>query len=257
MTMKFLNFIGVLVVLVCISCSSHKQVNSNAGSQIFEPLETLAAEPQFTLGPGDNITISVWRNEDLGRTVLLDPSGKIRMPLAGEIEASGMTVSQLNKEITTRLTKYIKDPFVDVNIVTITSRKIHVMGEVRTPGTFSNNRPIPAWEAVSQAGGFTKDANEKKLLLVKFKDGEASISVLELDFEKMYENGMIKADYYLKNGDLLYVPETMISNFEKFMVRLNNIIAPIYTLERMIYIAPDVIDILSGKDIDNRPTIAQ
>jgi polysaccharide export outer membrane protein len=241
-----------------MSCASGpKQVNSNAESPVPEPPEAVAGEPQFTLGPGDNITISVWRNEDLHRTVSLDPSGKIRMPLAGEIDASGMTVSQLNEEITRRLAEYIKNPSVDVNVVTMKSRKIHVMGQVRNPGTFANDRPVPAWEAVLQAGGFTSDANERKLLLVKFKDGEASVSVLELDFEKMYENGMIKADYYLKDGDLLYVPEALISSIEKFMTRLNNIIAPIYNLERMIYLGPDVIDILSGKDINRSPIIAQ
>jgi len=257
MIMKFFQFIWVVILLTCIGCSSHKAEAPTTKSITVENPRALSDSSEFTLGPGDQIAISVWRNVDLDRSVTLDPSGKIRIPLAGEIDASCMTVSQLNKEIEARLSKYIDNPFVDINVTSISSRKIHVMGEIRSPGTFSYTEQIPAWEAVSKAGGFTDDANNKNLLLVRVKGGEASISLLELDFEKIFETGMIKGNYYLQNGDILYVPETNIASVEKFMIRLNNIITPIYTIERMIYLAPDVIDILSGKEIKRQTTIAQ
>lgn len=249
--MKFFQFIGVLILLLILSCSSHKPLDSDMKPITAENPLTLSDTSEFTLGPGDEITVSVWRNEDLGRSVKLDPSGKIRMPLAGEISASGMTVSVLNKEITSRLSRYIKDPFIDINLTSISSRKIHILGEVKSPGTFSYITQLPVWEAVSKAGGFTDNANNKNLLIVRVKDGEASVSVLELDFKKIFKNGSIKGDYYLKNGDILYVPETKIASIENFMIRLNNIISPIYTIQRMINITPNVIDALEGNGSNN------
>ena len=220
-------------------------------------LGTISDSSEFTLGPGDKISVSVWRNTDLDRSLTLDPSGKIRMPLAGELNVSGMTVSDLNKEITSRLSKYISDPFVDINVTSIASRRVHIMGEVKSPGTFSYTDQIPVWEAVSKAGGFTDDANVSNLLLVRVKEGKAIVSALELDFKKIFKNGMITGDYYLTNGDILYIPETNIAGIEKFMNRLNSIISPINTIERSIYLAPEVIDILSGKTIDSDVVVSQ
>ena len=117
-----------------------------------------------------------------------------------------MTVSDLTKEITERLSKYIKTPQVGVDIDNIASQKIYVMGEVNSPGTFSYTERIPLWEAISNAGGFTNDANDKNFILVRIKDEEAFISVVSLNFEELFESGVLKGDYYLKNGDVLYVP---------------------------------------------------
>lgn len=248
MIKRILGTVVVLMILTCFSCVTNNQpepVSKIEGAGLSD--ETPETET-FTLGPGDEIVVNVWRNDDLGRTVTIDSSGKIRLPLVGEIKASGLTAAQLNEQITSRLSTYITNPFVDVNIVSINSRKVHVMGEVRSPGSFTYERRIPVWEAVAKAGGFTDDANKKKLLLVEVENGEAQLTILTLDFEEMVEKGAIKKAYYLKNGAILYIPETRIASIEEFMVRLNNIVSPIHTIQKMITITPNVIDAISGED---------
>jgi polysaccharide export outer membrane protein len=222
--------LGSFILLIFISCAANPPTDP-----VVKPLviENHQAEPKAS-------------ELILDRAIIIGPSGKINMPLAGEIGASGLTVSKLRLEITKRLSKFINDPMVSVNVTTIASQKVHVMGEVRSPGTFMYIERMPVWEAVSTAGGFTDDANSKNLLLVRVKDREASISVISLDFEKVFEEGKIKGDYYLKNGDVLYVVEKKIANAENFMMRLSNIIAPIYTIQRMITIWPNLIDALEG-----------
>ncbi len=252
-----LSFVVILFMfLSCTGCATteNRRVQS---VNIVEKQQRMLSSPGFVLGAGDTIDIRVWRNDDLNRNVTLDPSGKIRIPLVGELLASGMSVLELNEEITSRLSMFITKPFVDINVTSISSRKVHVLGEVQSPGTFPYVEQLAVWEAVSKAGGFTEDADNNNLFLVKVKDGKASVAVLELDFKKMLTNGIVNNNYYLDNGDILYVSEKDIVGVEKFMIRLSNILLPIQTIERIIYLAPDVIDILTGKAIDGRAVITQ
>jgi len=238
--------LGNFILLIFISCTATPPTEPLVKPLIIEDHQAEPKASELILGPGDQISINVWRNTELDRAITIGPSGKISMPLAGEIDASGLTVSKLRLEITKRLSKFINDPMVSVNVTKIASQKVHVMGEVKSPGTFLYIERMPVWEALSSAGGFTGDANKKNLLLVRVKDREASISIISLDFEKIFEEGKIKGGYYLKNGDILYVVEKKIASAEKFMMRLTNIIAPIYTIQRMITIWPNLIDALEG-----------
>ncbi|WP_186441678.1 polysaccharide biosynthesis/export family protein [Desulfamplus magnetovallimortis] len=246
---KYLFFLFPTVILLTFSCSNHigKDISINSPSQLPSSAieQPSSASSEFVLGTNDKIDITVWRNADLNRSLVIDPAGMIRIPLAGEIRASGKTVSELNQEITSRLSKYIVEPHVDVNIVSISSRKVHVMGEVNSPGTFGYTEDIPVWEALAKAGGFSDDANRENILVVRVEDGEATVSALSLDFEKLIEDGMMNRSYYLKNRDILYVPEVKIASIEKFMKRFSAILEPLISVERAIYLAPDVVDILS------------
>lgn len=245
---KYILLHGILifVLIACVSCSNiSPQMPEGKTIKIENPAPN-SGKPAFTLGPEDQISVRVWRNSDLDRTFTIGPSGIINFPLAGEIDASGKTTAQLNKEITARLSKYITQPYVDVNINTVASRKIHVLGQVKSPGTFNYTDRIAVWEAISKAGGFTENANKLKYLLVRIKNNDAYISVQSLDFQKIFENGVLQGEYDLKNGDIIYVPEVRIASIERFMQRLNTIITPLYTIQRMITITPNMMNAIHG-----------
>ncbi|MDY7031719.1 MAG: polysaccharide biosynthesis/export family protein [Thermodesulfobacteriota bacterium] len=201
----------------------------------------------FNLGSGDRIAIKVWRNDDLNREVQIDPSGNIYFPLAGEIHASGLTISQLREEITKRLSKYLINPYVDVNVSNLSSQKIHVLGEVRSPGTFTLEPDTMAWEAVSKAGGFTTDANKKKVLLVRANENDQA-TIKTLNIHDIFKHGTISRDMYLKNDDVIYVMPTFIANLARFMTQLNSIINPFVNVERGIVLYPDAADVLRGQE---------
>ena len=168
--------IWVLPFLLIISCSSQNRVKDSSGDKgVIAKQEEPSPPSPFILGSGDEITFNVWRNEDLKRTVKIDPSGNIHLPLAGEIMASGLTIPQLREEVTLRLSKYIINPQVDINVSTLRSKKFHIFGEVRSPGTFTLDQKILVWEGISKAGGFTNDASEKSVLLVRSEKGVVKV----------------------------------------------------------------------------------
>lgn len=241
---RYRQLILFLPLFLILSCSSDK-----GSEKVVIRQQEMAPPTPFVLGPGDELTFNVWRHDTLERNVQIDPSGNIYLPLVGEMKASGLTIVQLRKKISSRLSKYIVNPQVDISVSSLQSQKVHVLGEVNSPGSFVLDRRMLVWEAISLAQGFTNDANKDEVLLVRSEDGFARITALNLDIEEMLENGNLKQDFSLKNGDLLYIPPSTIADIERFMVRLNNIISPILSVERGIIMSQDVANVLKGKDI--------
>jgi len=246
--MNYLQAFIIFVLFFTISCSGHQAVIKDTDGEkgLVDRQSDALDLSSFILGSGDEISINVWRNEDLKRTVQIDPSGNIYVPLAGKVEASGLTIFQLREKIVSGLSKYLVDPQVDINVFSLKSRKIHILGEVKSPGTFILDQNMLAWEAISQAGGFTTDANQKKVLLVRNEKGVARVAALNI--HDMLKTGKIDQDIHLRSGDVVYVPPSFIANLERFMIRFNNIISPFVTLERGIILGPEAVDVLRGKE---------
>ena len=253
--MKYRELIWLLSLLLIVSCSSNRIVKGPKGTNdIFVNKEEGFQLPAFILGPGDEITINVWRNDDLSKDVQIDPSGNIYLPLVGEIKASGLTIAQLRENMTTQLSKYFINPQVDINVLTLKSQKVHVFGEVRSPGTYTMDQNLFAWEVISEAGGFTSDANRKKVLLVRTKDGVPTVAALNI--QDMLKKGKLAQNVYLKSGDIIYVTPSFIANLERFMSRFNTIISPFVSLERGIVLYPDARDVLRGEEEDQEIIVA-
>lgn len=241
---RYCQLIVFLTLCLILSCSSDKGAEKVAMSKQRMPPPT-----PFVLGSGDELTFNVWRHDNLERTVQIDPSGNIYLPLVGEMKASGLTIPQLRTEITSRLSKYIVNPQVDISVSSLQSQKVHVLGEVVSPGSFVLDHRMLVWEAIAQAEGFTADANKDAVLLVRSENGFARITALDLDIEELLEHGGLTEDFILKNGDLLYIPPSTIANVERFMTRLNNILSPFLNIERGIIMSQDVRNVIKGKDI--------
>ena len=241
---RYHQFILFLPLFLILSCSADKPAEKIVVSQ-----KDIGSPTPFVLGQSDEIIFNVWRHDNLQRTVQIDPSGNLYLPLVGQIKASGLTIPQLRKKIFLRLSKYIINPQVDISVSRLKSQKIHILGEVNAPGSFTLDRRMLVWEAISEAKGFTNDANKKSVLLVRSEDGFARITALNLDIQKMLKNGGLKQDFSLRNGDLIYVPPSTIANVERFMLRLKNIISLITEVERGIIMSQDVYKALRGEDI--------
>lgn len=246
--LRYVQIVWLLPLFLLISCSSTPVVKDvSAGSGVLKSdVKEKTQDPfLFILGPRDEIVVNVWRNDDLKRTVQIDPSGNIQFPLIGELKASGLTIVQLREKMSVLLSEHIINPQVDISVASLKSTKVYVLGEVKTPGTFDWRSGMLAWEGISQAGGFTTDANEDKILLVRSEDGKAAIKALNL--RGMLKGENLTQDVYLRNGDVVYVVPLVIADVQRFMNRLNNIIAPIVNIESGIALWPQVRDVLQGK----------
>jgi polysaccharide export outer membrane protein len=121
--------------------------------------ETGELSPGYVLGPGDEIRVSVVDLDDIGRyPIRIDLRGTIDLPIAGRLDAAGMTAEQLEAKIAERLSSYLQKPDVTVAITDMNGQPVTVLGSVQQPGVQQVQGRKTLMEVVSQAGGLSPDA---------------------------------------------------------------------------------------------------
>jgi polysaccharide export outer membrane protein len=166
---------------------------------------------EYRVGPEDVIEIAVWRDENLSKTAVIRPDGKITLNMIGEIVASKKTSRELEQEIHTALAKFIDPPpQVSVTVKEIHSPKISVLGFVTKPGLIVIKQKTTVLGAISAAGGFAEWADQKNVVVIR--DGKSGPEQFKLNLKSMLEGekdpkGNKPTIFYVEPGDTIYVHE--------------------------------------------------
>jgi polysaccharide export outer membrane protein len=160
--------------------------------------------PTYGLQPGDIIRVSVWREEQLDQGVLVRPDGGISFPLAGDLNASGMTIQEVTDAIADRLSQFIPNPVVTVSLQENTGNRIYVTGRVEQPGVFLVNRPVDVMQAIAMAGGLTPFADKDGIKILRRK-GSAQIAI-PFNYKLVQKGKSLPQNIMLEAGDTLVVP---------------------------------------------------
>lgn len=126
-----------------------------------------AADADYTLGIDDVLAISVWRENDLTRSVQVRADGKITFPLAGQVQAAGLTCQQLQQRLTELLRRDLRSPEVSVSVQEARSQRINVLGMVTRPGMYPLQKPMTVLDALALAGGFRPFAKTRKIFVLR------------------------------------------------------------------------------------------
>ena len=179
-----------------------------AGAMVVEmfavPLAAQQALPDYTLQPGDQIDVSVWREEDLQRSILIRPDGKFSFPLVGEILAVNRTPAQVQAEITQKLLLYIPEAVVTVTVTGIEGNRVYVIGQVQRPGAIVMNPKINVLQALSLAGGGTAFASLNNIIVVR--GGGADQQTLSFRYDDVARGRNLEQNVLLEAGDVIIVP---------------------------------------------------
>ncbi|MFH1146274.1 MAG: polysaccharide biosynthesis/export family protein [Pseudomonadota bacterium] len=159
---------------------------------------------QYVLGPEDVLQISVWKDQELTREVIVDPDGHFSFPLAGQISAAGRTVPEIETELREKLAVYVSEPVVTVLLRKVQSYKIYVIGKVSRPGFFVLGDRINVMQALSMAGGLTPFASPGKIVVLR--EGEKGQQRFSFDYDDVAEGESLEQNIELKNGDVVVVP---------------------------------------------------
>jgi polysaccharide export outer membrane protein len=166
---------------------------------------------EYMIGPGDVIQVIVWDHPELtipagsfrdaetsGQQVGED--GYMFYPYVGMVKAAGMNVAALRDVLTDRLSRYIQNPQLDVRVIGFRSKRVYVVGEVRTPGVLPlNDLPMTIADAISLSGGLTPNAWKSGVNVSR--NGK----VYEIDLKALYDFADSSQNLMLRHGDIVNV----------------------------------------------------
>ena len=134
--------------------------------------------PDFAVGPGDLLEISVPDMEQLkDREARISASGKIELPVLGVVKVGGMTEDQVKATLEQRLSRYMRDPDVDVSVKEYQSREVAVVGMVQKPGLFTlTSRSDTILDMISRAGGMSDNASSRIIFVPAPKNGNPALA---------------------------------------------------------------------------------
>lgn len=168
------------------------------------PHKPATDDPNYVIGAQDVLDISVWKEPDLSRSVPVRPDGKISLPLLNDVQAAGLTPSELTAQITAGLNKFINNPQVTVIVSQINSQRIYILGEVARPGAFALLPGMTVLQALSDAGGLTPFANSKKIYVMREQNGKRD--KLLFNYKEVLDGKRPEQNVDLKPGDTIVVP---------------------------------------------------
>jgi|MudIll2142460700_1097286.scaffolds.fasta_scaffold152577_2 polysaccharide export outer membrane protein len=176
------------------------------------PAETPAAPPaipvatgDYEVGPGDVIEVAVYGNDDLSRIPTVQTNGSISLPLLGEVQVAGLTISEVQRKITNLLAKdYLVNPQVEVKVREYQSQYVSVVGEVNSPGRKPIRGRMRLIDALLESGGFKASASAEVMITRPegtFDGEQKSITVRISSAASLQDQ--INLELPLRNGDII------------------------------------------------------
>jgi len=200
--------IRLLIALVCcaslgaaLRAQDPKTAANDTASAAIVPDPRAAV---FVIGPEDILDIQVWKNAELSRTVPVRPDGKVSLPLVNDIEAAGLTPTELRDQLTMRLSEYVPSPEVSVILREVHSVKVAVIGAVKIPGRYEVKSPATVLELLAQAQGLTEFASRDRIMIIR-KKADGSTTRMPFNYRKAAE-GSEHDNFFVRAGDIIFVP---------------------------------------------------
>jgi polysaccharide export outer membrane protein len=212
------SWLYLVAVISLVSCSVSVRAQGQARNDIKsdsakvltaggvnpEPTKAATEDPNYSIVPEDVLTIDVWKEPEISRTVPVRRDGKISLPLLNDLQAAGLTPTQLGAEIVERLRATIVHPQVTVIVAQMSSLRIYILGQVTRGGAYPLVPDMTVMQALSIAGGFTPYANVKKVYVMRKENGADRI--YPVNCKEVISGRKTEQNIHLKPGDTIVVP---------------------------------------------------
>jgi polysaccharide export outer membrane protein len=194
----------LIATFVITACS----VNTLPKATTRASLTTNVNDYQYLIGPGDALTIFVWRNPEISGNFVVRPDGKLTTSLVEDIEVAGRTPTMLARQLEEQLATYINNPRVTVSVGRFNgpfSEQVRVIGEATNPSAVNYTQNMTLLDLMISVGGLTEFASGNNAKLVRVIDGQQT--TFELNIEDLIKDGDITENVDMLPGDIVIIPE--------------------------------------------------
>lgn len=189
---------------------------STSGGPQLAPAQFVAMQEgpgeEYVIGPLDELTVHVWRNDELGASVQVRPDGRITTPLVSDMPAVGKTPTMLAEDIRLQLSQYISEPLVTVIVNKFAgtfSQQVRVIGATAQPASIPYRANMTLLDAMIAVGGLSEYAAGNRAKLIRFDRSTGSQREYGLRLADLLRRGESEANVMLMPGDVIIIPESM------------------------------------------------
>ena len=191
-------------------------VSSGCGGIETIPAARLSSNPpqsgasDYRIGPGDELRIFVWRNEELSAELVVRPDGRISMPLVDDMQAEGKTPTELAADLERALEAYVRTPEVNViveSFVGTFTDQIRVVGQAVNPSPVSYRAHMTVLDVMLQVGGITERAAGNKAMVVR-KTGGRDVEI-KVNLNNLLNDGDLTQNIEMVPGDVVIIPTSI------------------------------------------------
>ncbi|MHC4952922.1 MAG: polysaccharide biosynthesis/export family protein [Planctomycetota bacterium] len=220
--------LGGALLVASGACSSEAYKNA-----IWARARALSTQPEYVIGNSDTISVRVLSQPDFvveGKTVR--PDGKIAFPTHGDIEVVGKTPQELRAELEKEFVKTLGllKPKVFVSVDAYESKSVTILGEVRVPGRFPYTGQMRVVDLLGRTIGWDPITAATTQVLI-FRDIDGDVKMYHVNVRDFFERGDFTTNFYLRPGDIVWVPPT---GWEKVARAIRRVLSPITAIANSI-----------------------
>ena len=194
------------------ACGGAPRTGRSLPPAAFVGANAVQVSEAYIIGPLDEITVFVWRNNELGARVQVRPDGRITTPLISDMVAAGKTPAQLAEDIRGVLTQYVQDPLVSVMVDRpqgTFSQQVRIVGATERPAALPYRANMTLLDAMIAVGGLSEFAAGDRARLIRFDRATGQQREYDLRIASLLRRGDVRANVRLEPGDVIIIPESM------------------------------------------------
>ena len=200
------------VVMAQAPARSTSKVGSNDRPELQQ------REATYRIQPGDTFDLDFALTPEFNQTVSVMPDGYVSLRGVMPVAVSGQTIAEAVAAITKAYAHVLSQPRIAILLKDFAKPSVYVAGSVARPGKYEMREPTTVFEAITMAGGFLDSAKHSQVIL--FRDaGNNMLSARLINVKEMLKEADMREDVELRPGDMVYVPQNMLSKIAPYIPR--------------------------------------